>query len=203
MLDNAIDYPIGVNMTEEQVTTQLDAPVMAPKKLEVCVGARVAACAAIFDFQADVPNGTVGTVVGFKGTAAHGAKTTFVPFVRVDTLRGPLVATVKRVNMKLQSVARDGAYASRYHTTLVLASAVNVHRCQGLSMDAAVLDFAPCFVDGIVYVALSRFRFMEGVHVLSFARSRVRADPRVALFYDSQRDRANEFVSCVDRNRCL
>lgn len=39
----AIDYPIGVNMTEAQVTAQLDASVMAPKQLEVCVGARVAA----------------------------------------------------------------------------------------------------------------------------------------------------------------
>lgn len=34
----AIDYPIGVNMSEKQVTTQLNAFIMAPKKLEVCVG---------------------------------------------------------------------------------------------------------------------------------------------------------------------
>lgn len=44
---SVIDYPIGVKITEKQVTTQLDAAVMAPKKLEVCLGSRVAASAPI------------------------------------------------------------------------------------------------------------------------------------------------------------
>lgn len=68
-------------------------------------------------------------------------------------------------------------------------------------MDAAVLDLASCFLDGMVYVALSRVRFMEGVHILSFASNRVRADQRVALFYEKQRDVENEFSSCVDTMR--
>ncbi|KAK1867019.1 hypothetical protein I4F81_009530 [Pyropia yezoensis] len=197
---DAIDYPIGVKMTEEQVTTQLDASVMAPKKLEVFIGARVAACATVGDGKVEVPNGTVGTVIGYKKAIAHGVggNAASVPIVRFDSVRGPVVVTVQRVDMKLQSVSRDGAYASRYQVPLVLAWAVTVHRCQGLSMDAAVLDLASCFLDGMVYVALSRVRFMEGVHILSFARSRVRADHRVALFYDNQRDVEDEFVSCVD-----
>lgn len=199
----AIDYPIGVSMTEDQVTAQLDASVLAPKKLEVCVGARVAACATVGDGQVEVPNGTVGTVIGYQGSSAHSlnVQATRVPVVRFDTVRGPVVMTVKQVDMKLQSVSRDGAYASRYQVPLVLAWAVTVHRCQGLSMDAAVLDLASCFLDGMVYVALSRVRFMEGVHILSFASNRVRADQRVALFYEKQRDVENEFSSCVDTMR--
>lgn len=201
---DAADYPIGVNMTEEQVRKQLDAAIMAPKKLEVCVGARVAACATISDGEVEVPNGTVGTVVAFKSITAHGAsgQTSSAPIVRFSTVRGPVLATVKRVDMKLQSVARDGAYASRYQIPLVLAWAVTVHRCQGLSMDAAVLDLASCFVDGMVYVALSRVRFMNGVHILSFSPSRVRADRRVALFYENQRSVEDEFASCLDTGRC-
>lgn len=104
--------------------------------------------------------------------------------------------------MKLQSVSRDGVYASRYQIPLELAWAVTVHRCERLSMDAAVLDLAPCFVDGMVYVALSRVRFMQGVHVLSFDRSRVRADRRDAFFYDHQRDLEDAVFSCVDTSRC-
>jgi len=196
----ASDYPIGVNMTKEQVTTQLDAALMAPEKLELCVGARVAACATVVDGDVEVPNGTVGTVVRLKVIGAHvsSAKATKVPIVRFDTVRGPVTVVVKHVDMKLQSVARDGAYASRYQIPLVLAWAVTVHRCQGLSMDAAVMDLAPCFVDGMVYVALSRVRSMEGVHILSYSRGRVQADQRVASFYDSQRDLDDEFLDCVD-----
>lgn len=199
----AIDYPIGVSMTEQHVTAQLDASVMAPKKLEVCVGARVAACATIGDGQVEVPNGTVGTVIGYQGSTPRGLADSAarVPVVRFDTVRGPVVVTVQRVDMKLQSVSRDGAYASRYQVPLVLAWAVTVHRCQGLSMDAAVLDLASCFLDGMVYVALSRVRFTEGVHILSFARSNVRADRRVAVFYDNQRDVEDEFASAVDTMR--
>lgn len=199
----AMDYPIGVRMTEEQVTKQLNASIMAPKQLEVCVGARLAACATICDGPGEVPNGTVGTVIGYvpPATQSSSGKAGSLPVVRFDTVRGEVVVTVKRVDLKLQSVSRDGAYASRYQITLVLAWAVTIHRCQGLSMDAAVLDLAPCFIDGMVYVALSRVRFMRGVHILSFDRRKVRADRRVALFYGHERDMDDVFFACVDTSR--
>lgn len=83
----------------------------------------------------------------------------------------------------------------------MLAWAVTVHRCQGLSMDAAVMDLAPCFVDGMVYAALSRVRSIEGIHIESFSRASVRADRRVALFYDNQSDLDEEFIACLDPSR--
>lgn len=68
-------------------------------------------------------------------------------------------------------------------------------------MAAAVLDLTSCFSDGMVYVALSRVRFMEIVRVLSFARSRVLTDHRVAFFYDNQQDVGHEDASCLDMTR--
>lgn len=204
MVYTAIGYPIGVNMTEAQVTTHLDASVMASKRLEVCVGARVAACATVADGQVDVPNGTIGTVVGFEAIQPYGyvGRGTSVPVVRFCTPRGPRMVAVKRVDMKLQYASRDGAYASRYQIPFVIAWAETVHRCQGLLMDAAVLYLASCFIDGMVYVALSRVSFMEGVHDLSFDRSRVGADRRIATFYGDQREMDCHFVACVDSGRC-
>jgi len=195
----AIDYPIKVQLTKEEVTRQLDTALMAPEVLEVCVGARVASCINLSDGDKDVPNGTIGTIVRFESVASHGSsgKATKVPVVRFDAVRGPVEMVVTATDMKLQSVARDGAYASRFQIPLVLAWAVTVHRCQGLSMDAAVMDLAPCFVSGMVYVALSRVRTMEGVHVLSFDCEKVQADVRVGLFYSAQRDLGYVFLDCV------
>jgi len=195
----SMDYPISSDLTKEEVTHQLNQALMAPETLEVCIGARVAACAKVSDGDNDVPNGTVGTVVRFEVVAGHGSKGAHdkLPVVRFDTASGPLTIVVKHVDMKLQSVARYGAYASRYQIPLVLAWAVTVHRCQGLSMDAAVMDLAPCFVSGMVYVALSRVRSMDGVHILSFDRMKVQADARVVASYASQRDVDHEFLDCV------
>jgi len=64
-------------------------------------------------------------------------------------------------------------------------------------MDAAVMDLAPCFVSGMVYVALSRVRIMGGVHVLSFDRERVQADARVVSFYGKQRDLSHIIFDCA------
>jgi len=195
----SIDYPIKTNMTKDEVTRQLDQSLMAPEVLEVCIGARVASCASSTDGDKDVPNGTIGTVVRFNTVPSHGSsgKSTKVPLVCFDAVRGPVEMVVRATDMKLQSVARDGAYASRYQIPLVLAWAVTVHRCQGLSMDAAVMDLVPCFVSGMVYVALSRVRTMGGVHVLSFDREKVQADARVVSFYGKQRDLSHVFLDCA------
>ena len=99
--------------------------------------------------------------------------------------------------MKLKAGARDGPYAARFQIPLVLAWEVTVHRCQGLTMDAAVMDLAACFVCGMVYVALSRLRTMDGVHILSFDRDRVRADPRVVSFYVDRVDVHHSVLDCV------
>jgi len=196
---NAIDYPIGSKLTKEEVTHQLDKALMAPEVLEVCVGARVASCTSLSDGDEDVPNGTIGTVVRFESVPSHGSsgKSSKVPVVCFDGVRGQTTMVVTPTDMKLQAVAREGAYACRHQIPLVLAWAVTVHRCQGLSMDAAVMDLAPCFVSGMVYVALSRVRTMDGVHVLSFDRDKVQADARVVAFYDAQCDMSHLFLDCV------
>ena len=195
----AIDYPINSQLTKEEVTRRLEQALMAPEDLELCIGARVASCTTVKDGDKELPNGIIGMVVRFKPVASHSSsgKPSKVPIVRFNTVSGPLEMVVSATGMKLQSVARDGAYASRHQVPLVLVWAVTVHRCHGLSIDAAVMDLAPCFVSGMVYVALSRVRSMEGVHVLSFDREKVRADSRVASFYSTQRDIGFVFLDCA------
>jgi len=207
---HATDYPIGVSMTNKNVTKQLDQALMAPAVLELCVGARVASCAKLTKGVkpakvTEIPNGTIGFVVGFSKspTGSSSSTSTAAPVVRFETVEGLVTLCVTACDMKLQAVARDGPYASRFQIPLVLAWAVTVHRCQGLTMDAAVMDLAACFVCGMVYVALSRVRTMDGVHILSFNRDRVRADPRVVSFYEGQADVQYSFLDCIVVDRAM
>ena len=44
-----------------------------------------------------------------------------------------------------------------------------IHKCQGLSLNCALMDLSDCiFSPGMAYVALSRVRTLNGVHLLAF-----------------------------------
>ena len=51
---------------------------------------------------------------------------------------------------------------------------------QGLSLDAAVMDLEPnMFENGMAYVALSRVRTLDGVALLDFVASKIKASALV------------------------
>ena len=52
---------------------------------------------------------------------------------------------------------------------LILAFAVTVHKCQGLSLDCGLMDLSDkVFCAGMAYVALSRVKQMENLHLVEF-----------------------------------
>ncbi len=58
---------------------------------------------------------------------------------------------------------------------LILAYAITIHKCQGLSVDYALVDlFKQVFSPGMVCVALSRVRRLSGLHLIAF-------DPRSVM----------------------
>ena len=184
-VDEATDYRIGVYMSKELVNKLLNQALMAPERLELCTAARVASCTKLTPDDVEIPNGTIGSVEEFRTFTAcvPGGRSTMVPVVRIENVAGPTLVCVKPCDMKLQAVARDVPYACCLHVPLALAWAVTVHRCRGLTMNAAVVELPLCFVWGMVYVALFRVKTMSGVHVLFFDREKVRDDPVVLAFY--------------------
>ena len=52
---------------------------------------------------------------------------------------------------------------------LILAYAVTIHKCQGLSLDCAIVDLSEkVFSAGMAYVALSRVRTLSGLNLIAF-----------------------------------
>ena len=63
---------------------------------------------------------------------------------------------------------------------LRLAWAITVHKSQGMSLDAAVMDLRHAFEYGQGYVALSRVRTLSGLHLLGWNERALRVHPHRA-----------------------
>lgn len=73
----------------------------------------------------------------------------------------------------------------RAQVPLKLAWALTIHKSQGESLDRVCVDLSGCFAPGQAYVALSRARTREGLSVMGFADSVVRADKLAIGFHDA------------------
>ncbi|XP_022705464.1 ATP-dependent DNA helicase PIF1-like isoform X1 [Varroa jacobsoni] len=115
-------------------------------------------------------NGSRGVVTGFDKVGLP-----IVKFRRgITTSIGPEKWTI---------TGSGGASFSRKQIPLKLAWAMSIHKSQGLTLDAVEISLAKVFESGQAYVALSRASSLQGLKVLDFKPSAVRADPQVIEFY--------------------
>ncbi len=136
----------------EALTSALVRGCLSPERLELKVGAAVM-------FTKNNPgagyvNGTLGTVIGFTADKKY-------PIVRTtDGLK------VETEPMEWTIAEGDEVFAKITQIPLRLAWAMTIHKSQGVSLDAAVMDLSQTFEYGQGYVALSRVRTLSGVHLL-------------------------------------
>ena len=58
-------------------------------------------------------------------------------------------------------------FVYRKQFPVTVAYAVTIHKCQGLSLDCAIVDLSNnVFCAGMAYVAISRVRTLEGLHLI-------------------------------------
>ena len=69
---------------------------------------------------------------------------------------------------------REGVTLQRTQLPLHPCWAATIHKVQGLSLDAAVIDLGPkVFEDGMAYVALNRVRTLDGVAIIDLVSSKI------------------------------
>jgi ATP-dependent exoDNAse (exonuclease V) alpha subunit len=155
------------HMTSKGARTLIEAlkqNCLSPETLTLKVGASV-----MFtrnNFEEGYVNGTLGEVVDF---AASG-----YPIVKTQAGRR-IEATPGE-----WSVA-DGAkiLAQIKQVPLRLAWAITVHKSQGMSLDAAIIDLSKAFEFGQGYVALSRVRSLEGLFLEGFNERALMLHPEI------------------------
>jgi ATP-dependent DNA helicase PIF1 len=143
----------------------LKAQCLSPETLGLKEGASVMFTRNNFD--AGYVNGTLGTVTGFSSLGA--------PIVKTRT--GNMI-TAEAAEWAIQ----DGnkILAKITQVPLRLAWAITVHKSQGMSLDAAIIDLSQAFEFGQGYVAISRVRSLSGLFLEGFNERALQLHPKVA-----------------------
>jgi len=111
-------------------------------------------------------NGTLGIVEDFDAESGS-------PVVR--TRRGKRIIA-EPVTWKIEENGKERASVTQI--PLRLAWAITVHKSQGMSLDAAVIDLSRAFEYGQGYVALSRLRTLAGLHLLGLNERALHVHPQ-------------------------
>jgi len=125
---------------------------LSPERLTLKEGAQV-----MFtrnNFEEGYANGTLGVVKGFASSG--------LPIIQTKN------GTVTPEKVTWEVMDGNRILASISQIPLRLAWAITVHKSQGMSLDAAVIDLSNAFEFGQGYVALSRVRTLEGLFLEGF-----------------------------------
>ncbi len=150
---------------------------LSPERLDLKKGAAV-----MFtknDPDGRFVNGTLGVVSDFDREDGQ----------PVVVTRSGLTVFAKRAEWKVNE--DESVKAGIEQVPLRLAWAITVHKSQGMSLDAAVMDLSHAFEYGQGYVALSRVRSLNGLHLLGWNERALRVHP-LALEKDADFRRASE-----------
>ncbi|XP_041009315.1 ATP-dependent DNA helicase PIF1-like [Juglans microcarpa x Juglans regia] len=156
---------------------------IAPDELFLCEGARVMLIKNLNTWRGLV-NGNTGTVIGFSESEGVDVRDICsenrLPIVKFDS--GP----TKVIEPETWVVTEgDTVVAKRKQLPLLLAWARSIHKCQGMTLDKLHTNLSRAFGCGMVYVALSRVRSLEGLQLSGFSPSKIKAHPKVLQFYKS------------------
>ncbi|MFA6257679.1 MAG: PIF1 family DEAD/DEAH box helicase [Candidatus Paceibacterota bacterium] len=149
----------------DKVVETLKKGCLSPENLELKIGA-VVMCTKNNQKERFV-NGTLGVVTDFEEFSGH-------PVIKTKNGRK---ITVSPMDWMVEENGKVRAQITQI--PLRLAWAITVHKSQGMSMDAAVMDLSQVFEFGQGYVALSRVRRLSGLYLLGINEHALKVHPEV------------------------
>lgn len=135
----------------------LQKSVLAPSILKLKKGALVMAVKNAQNRQ--YVNGSIGKVIDFEPLTEY-------PIVEFYNGK-----TVTMVPDSWEMRDGDKKRASIMQIPLRLAYAITVHKSQGMTLDSARIDLRKAFTEGMGYVALSRVRSLENIHLIGINKT--------------------------------
>lgn len=168
--------PKGKTMDSPEVKhalAKLDRDAPYRTQLELKVGAQVMLIYNI-DQENGLVNGSRGVVTGYSDTVPS------YPMVQFKDKAAPIAVGPQ----SWESEEIEGL--KRSQIPLILAYAVTIHKCQGATLDSALIDIGPStFEVGQAYVALSRVKSLDSLYVYDWDPRAFKAHPKVCAYYET------------------
>jgi ATP-dependent DNA helicase PIF1 len=126
-----------------------------------------------------------GLVNGTKGIVLYFIKNTLdelVPVVKFQGIDKPVVIN----EQTLEITICDGSIKTKIRRTqipLILAWAITIHKCQGLTLKDVEISMKHIFECGQFYVAISRVRELSGLYLKDFYPNNIKVNTEVLEFY--------------------
>lgn len=172
---------------------------LSPETLALKIGARV-----MFtknNFEEGYVNGTLGEVESFEDVAEE--EDDSIPEFLRNIARSeakesrPIIRTLDGRRIPVSSAEwtiMDGprTLGKIKQFPLRLAWAITVHKSQGMTLDAAVMDLSQAFEYGQGYVALSRVKASSGLHLLGWNDRALQVHPEVLVSDMTFREQSDE-----------
>ena len=169
--------------------------------LKLAIGARVMMTVNV-DTSDGLVNGVMGTVKAIIKNQSDLVVTILVEFdekkvgekiKRANPYRNnyPNAVPVSRYKGQYQKQNKKGAQISRMQFPLTLAWAVTIHKCQGLTLNEIVVSMkgGAKLNNGQAYVAFSRVKNFESLHILQFNESGIKTDKKINEVMNEMRNK--------------
>ncbi|XP_076120789.1 uncharacterized protein LOC143101377 [Alosa pseudoharengus] len=157
-----------------------------PKSVSLGVGARV-----MLKKNIDVSDGLVNGACGIVVEIVKGQDEDDIPAAIHVEFEDPNVGKIQRSKarrvserstvVEVQEDQVTNAGGIRRQLPISLAWAMTIHKCQGLSVNRAVVSLKKIFAAGQAYVALSRVRTLDGLMIEDFKDTAIFCDEKVDL----------------------
>ena len=190
-VDSAKDT--GTNLAHVNISDNPRDTGNLRKVLTVKVGARVMLTTNV-DVSDGLTNGVMGTVTNVVPcTTPHKIRAVLVKFdndrVGSNAKQMSMYKSIDKNSVPIEEVqvnfsigGRTTCHANHKQFPLALSWTVTIHKCQGLTLLEIVVDMSPSkgrFSSGQAYVAFSRVRELNKLHIINYTRSQIKVSPHV------------------------